>query len=153
MGSQNRNPLLGIRRPVQSDAEGWRFTEALINTLCEGLLILTPGLSVLTGYAQDEVVGHTAAELRMWASEEDRRKLAAQGDSFHDLELSLSTRAGEVRTVLLSCESIRLMKVALEVLTSLTYRVPEQNLHIISLTRVPAIPKSRFVMSHIRRGG
>ncbi len=43
--------------------------------------------------------------------------------------------------------TIELMKVALSFLTrSMTYDVPEQNLRI-SLSRMPAIPKSRFVIS------
>jgi fatty-acid peroxygenase len=36
--------------------------------------------------------------------------------------------------------------------TSMTYDVPEQNLHI-SLSRLPAIPESRFVISKVRRVG
>lgn len=47
--------------------------------------------------------------------------------------------------------TIALMKRALRFLTrEMTYDVPEQDLDI-SLTRVPAIPKSRFVMSNVRR--
>lgn len=49
--------------------------------------------------------------------------------------------------------TIELMKVAVSLLTkSMKYEVPEQDLRI-SLSRIPAIPKSRFVISHIRQIG
>lgn len=47
--------------------------------------------------------------------------------------------------------TIELMKVALRFLTgSVEYDVPEQDLRI-SLSRIPAIPKSRFVITNVRR--
>ena len=47
--------------------------------------------------------------------------------------------------------TIELMKVALRSLTgSMQYDVPEQNLRI-NLSRMPAIPRSRFVISNVRR--
>jgi fatty-acid peroxygenase len=49
--------------------------------------------------------------------------------------------------------TIELMKVALEFLTkSVTYDVPEQDLRI-NLSRIPAIPRSRFVIANVRRTG
>jgi fatty-acid peroxygenase len=47
--------------------------------------------------------------------------------------------------------TVELLKAAVSHLTgSLTYDVPAQDLRV-SLSRVPAIPRSRFVMSNVRR--
>jgi fatty-acid peroxygenase len=49
--------------------------------------------------------------------------------------------------------TIELMKVAVRFLTgSLRYDVPEERLGI-SLSRMPAVPQSRFVISGVRRSG
>lgn len=65
----------------------------------------------LTGYARDEIVGHTSRELKMWSSPEDLKTLdQMQRDDkgFRNAELELRTEAGEVRDILLSAEVIRL---------------------------------------------
>lgn len=47
--------------------------------------------------------------------------------------------------------TIELMKSAVQFLTgSMTYDVPEQKLHV-SLSRMPAVPKSRFIICDVRR--
>jgi PAS domain S-box-containing protein len=57
----------------------------------------------LTGYNREEVIGKSHKALQQWSSPEDLAKLRKLGeDDFHNLELSLRTRRGEVRTVLLS---------------------------------------------------
>ncbi len=65
----------------------------------------------LTGYARDEIVGHTSLELGMWSSGDDRKSLdKAQGDGkgFRSLELMLRTKDGNVKDILMSAEVIRL---------------------------------------------
>ena len=64
---------------------------------------------VLTGYARSEVVGRTNSELQLWSSPEDRRHirdaLGAQGE-FHNLDLSLRTKAGDERHVIGSAKPL-----------------------------------------------
>ena len=66
----------------------------------------------LTGYTRDEVIGHTAAELRLYALNKKRdealRNLKrGETDRVIELELELRTRAGEPRTVLSEGRLIR----------------------------------------------
>ncbi len=98
----------------------WRFYQAFhagpvaacLTTLGEDrFLEVNRSFETLTGYAPDEVVGYTAEELGMWSSPADRAKLARAQEAdegFYDLELSLRTEAGDLRTVLLSGEVIQL---------------------------------------------
>lgn len=47
--------------------------------------------------------------------------------------------------------TIEIMKTALHILTtSMTYDVPKQDLRI-SLSRIPTLPRSRFIISNVRR--
>lgn len=65
----------------------------------------------LTGYKHDEIVGKSSHALAMWSSPEDLKKLnEAQryARGFHNLELKLQTKEGEVRDILISAEVIRL---------------------------------------------
>ena len=66
----------------------------------------------LTGYGRDEVIGHTAAELRLYALNKKRddaiRNLRrGEADAIIKEELELRTRAGEPRTVLSEGRLIR----------------------------------------------
>ena len=74
----------------------------------ERFLEVNAAFLTLTGYTRDEVLGRTTVELGMWSSAEDQKELEAQGESFHDLEVGIKTKAGETRAVLLSGETIQL---------------------------------------------
>jgi PAS domain S-box-containing protein len=62
-----------------------------------------------TGYTRDEVIGHTATELGIWANPEERDRILnimnkegrASNEEFH-----LRTKSGEIRLALLSSEQI-----------------------------------------------
>ena len=63
----------------------------------------------LTGYSRNEVVGHSASELGMWSSREDRSKLeiAERAGGFRELQLKITDKAGMTRDVSASGELIR----------------------------------------------
>ena len=63
----------------------------------------------LTGYCRNEVVGHSAGELGMWSSREDRSKLevAERAGGFRELQLKITDKAGITRDVSASGELIR----------------------------------------------
>ncbi len=64
---------------------------------------------VLTGYSRGEVVGRSSRELQLWSSPADRRRiqsaLKAQGE-FHNLDLSLRTKAGDERHIIGSAKPL-----------------------------------------------
>ena len=63
----------------------------------------------LTGYTRDDIVGKTCNRLGAWATPEDQAKLAKHGgNNFRDEAMTLRTRRGEVRDILLSREVIGL---------------------------------------------
>lgn len=65
----------------------------------------------ITGYTRDEVIGRTAFELGLWPEAEFRAKalkVINRRAAVRDLETWVRTKAGEVRTALLSLEIIKL---------------------------------------------
>lgn len=64
----------------------------------------------LTGYAREEIVGRTNAELGMWSSQEDRATLleALRGGSYRDLGLQIETKRGEVKDIIASAETMEI---------------------------------------------
>jgi PAS domain S-box-containing protein len=61
----------------------------------------------LTGYRRDAVIGHTAVDLGLWMDVARREQLLQQlraGETVHDEEMTLRTRDGTLRTVLLSAD-------------------------------------------------
>ncbi|MEA5447861.1 PAS domain S-box protein [Leptolyngbya sp. CCNP1308] len=80
-----------------------------IATRAEGrLLDVNHSLLEFFGYARDEMVGRTAIELNLWADLSQRhryRALLEQQGRVRNLEIQISTKAGEVKTVLLSAEA------------------------------------------------
>lgn len=80
-----------------------------IATRAEGrLLDVNHSLLEFFGYDRDEMVGRTAVELNLWVdlSQRDRyRSLLAQQGRVRNLEIQISTKGGEVKTVLLSAEA------------------------------------------------
>jgi PAS domain S-box-containing protein len=63
----------------------------------------------IVGYAKEEVLGRTTAELRLWLSKEKRERIAKQvrgHGSVRDYETRIRTRSGEVRDIFASIELI-----------------------------------------------
>ncbi len=62
----------------------------------------------LTGYGFDETMGRTTQELGLWQEEDEKTILTAlqTQHSYRDLELQLFTKAGEVRDVVASAETV-----------------------------------------------
>jgi PAS domain S-box-containing protein len=69
------------------------------------------GFSRLTGYAREEVIGRTTLELGLWADPDERefvlREILEQG-YLHNREGLLRTKSGEIRSLMVSVESIQL---------------------------------------------
>ena len=83
---------------------------ACITTLGEETFLdANDALLELTGYTRDEVVGKTYRRLGAWSTTQDQTKLAKHGNnSFRNEEMTLRTRRGEVRDILMSREVIGL---------------------------------------------
>lgn len=63
------------------------------------------------GYSRAEVVGRTPGDLRFWAEQQTRARIAGLGqgkETVHNLESRYLTKAGEIRTGLVSAEVIEL---------------------------------------------
>ena len=90
----------------------WTPSAVGISTVAEGRLCdVNEGLSRLTGYAREELIGRTTLELGLWADPSERaivlRELQEQG-SLHNREGLLRTKSGEIRSLMVSVESIQL---------------------------------------------
>jgi PAS domain S-box-containing protein len=83
-----------------------------VSTLDEGrYLSVNTSLLATTGYAREEVVGHTARELRVYTDAADFKRIRQQlasSPSLRGLELGLRGKNGDVRTALLSGEVVDL---------------------------------------------
>lgn len=75
----------------------------------ETFLEVNDAFVALTGYSREETIGRSHRALQQWSSPEDLAKLRRLGEApFHNEEMTLRTRRGEVKTVLLSREVIDL---------------------------------------------
>ena len=75
----------------------------------ETFLDVNDALLELTGYTRDDVVGKTNKRLGAWSTPQDQAILAKHGENnFRDEAMTLRTRRGEVRDILLSREVIGL---------------------------------------------
>ena len=77
------------------------------------ILKVNKSFARLTGYDPSDVVGRTHAEVALWASEEKMvraRQRLRQGQPAHDLEMTLLTKSGEQRNMLVSSEIIEIGK-------------------------------------------
>jgi PAS domain S-box-containing protein len=83
---------------------------ACLSTLGEEhFLEVNDAFVALSGFRRDELVGRSHKVLGMWSSPRDLTKLARLGEeNFRDQELTLRTKAGETRNILLSREIIEL---------------------------------------------
>jgi diguanylate cyclase (GGDEF)-like protein/PAS domain S-box-containing protein len=74
-------------------------------------LEVNEGFVRLTGYRADEVLGHSASELGIWADETEReellRDLDAQG-RIHQREMRISSKHNGIRTVSVSVETLEI---------------------------------------------
>ncbi|MBD2297647.1 MULTISPECIES: PAS domain S-box protein [Nostocales] len=83
-----------------------------ISTLKEGRFIeVNDSFMQLSGYEQNEVIGHTAFDLKIWVNESDRTQLVADlqtKGAISNLEFTFRRKSGEIRTTLLSADVIDL---------------------------------------------
>jgi len=81
-----------------------------ITRRCDGVFIeVNDTASRYYGYTREEMLGHTAAELKLWLEPEDRdvmlRRLDEKGRIYNDM-FDFVAKSGEVRTLLFSAEPI-----------------------------------------------
>jgi two-component system cell cycle sensor histidine kinase/response regulator CckA len=65
----------------------------------------------MTGYSRDEILGRSSVELGLWANPKDRHHIVAllkRSCEARDLEIRMSIKSGEVRTMQLSAHTIEL---------------------------------------------
>ncbi|MEO8046639.1 MAG: PAS domain S-box protein [Nitrospirota bacterium] len=90
----------------------WTPSAVGISTVAEGrFCIVNDGFSRLTGYQREEVIGRTTLELGLWADPLERatvlREIRKQG-YLHNQEGLLRTKSGEIRSLMVSVDSIQL---------------------------------------------
>ncbi len=90
----------------------WTPSAVGISTVAEGLLCdVNEGFSRLTGYTREELIGRTTLELGLWADPSQReivlREIREQG-FVHNREGLLRTKSGEIRSLMVTVESIQL---------------------------------------------
>ncbi len=90
----------------------WTPSAVGISTVAEGRFCdVNEGFSRLTGYAREEVIGRTTLELGLWAEPSERaamvRDIQKQG-YLHNREGLLRTKSGEIRSLIVSVDSIQL---------------------------------------------
>jgi PAS domain S-box-containing protein len=65
----------------------------------------------MTGYAEEEVLGKTAADLGLWVDEQQRQRILARlrmGDEIKEEEFLIRTKAGDIRTAQVSAARVQL---------------------------------------------
>jgi len=65
----------------------------------------------LTGLTRNEIIGHSSVELGLWANPKDRHHIVAllrRSGEARDLEVRMSVKSGEVRTLQMSAHTIEL---------------------------------------------
>ncbi len=102
-----------LRLSEEKFSNAFRYSpdKIVIATIAEGRYIdVNEAFLRFTGYARDEVIGHTSLELAIWADPEERsdlmESLKVRGE-LENLEARFRNRDGEIRTLLLSAEAIR----------------------------------------------
>jgi two-component system, cell cycle sensor histidine kinase and response regulator CckA len=83
-----------------------------ITAIADGrLLEVNDNFLRLTGYSRDEIIGRSTLELGLWANSKDRQHIVAlleRSGEARDLEIRMSIKSGEVRTVQMSAQTIEL---------------------------------------------
>ena len=81
-----------------------------IVTYPEGICVdVNEALLRASGYTREEVIGKTTPELRLWAVPEERARLVEQlhrDGRLRDFEMLFRTKAGDLRAMLVNCETI-----------------------------------------------
>jgi len=94
-----------------------------INRLEDGMYIsINPGFTKITGYKEEDIIGKTSIEYKIWENIEDRQRLVAglrKDGVVTNLEAAFRTKGGEIRHGLMSASIIDFDGV----------------LHILSITR------------------
>jgi len=100
----------------------------LINTLSEGRYVdVNESFLRVTGYRREDVIGHTAWEMKLWKRPEDRvryLKALKEEGSVRDMEIMFQTKSGAERAGLISAEVIDILsqKCAIAVIRDITER-------------------------------
>lgn len=84
----------------------------IISTLSNGKFIeVNDSFCQFTGYKKEEIINHTAGDLKIWVNQEDQEKitLILQNQGYiRNEEFDVCSKSGEVKTVLLSAETIQI---------------------------------------------
>jgi PAS domain S-box-containing protein len=136
-GIFNLADITDLKRAQELFSQVFRLTPTPIALLAadDRFLDVNESFETMTGYGCDEVIGRSSAELKMWSSGDDPRRMEdalREAGEFHDLELSLRTKAGEVRQISGSGKELRVdgKAVLLHIFTDITERRrSEENFH------------------------
>jgi len=74
-----------------------------------------------SGYSRDECIGLTITELGLWVSQEDRKKfirILAEQNKVQDFETEMRLKSGDIKSVLLSVETITIGGESFRVISS-----------------------------------
>ncbi len=125
---QQDNKALLIIRDITNEKraeEALRLSEAMfarvfrssphlvtITTLADGVFVdVNEAFEQTSGYSRSEIVGRTAVEMEVWASETERAEFAAalaEAGSIRDMDVRWRIKSGEVRIGRLSAETMEL---------------------------------------------
>jgi PAS domain S-box-containing protein len=84
-----------------------------INRLADGRFIeVNDSFLEISGYDRLEIIGHTSREVPLWASSQEQRRfrklLQVQNQDLRNQDFNFRTQSGELRTMLVSTETIQL---------------------------------------------
>ena len=101
-----------LRKSEEKFAKAFRCTPHAITLtqLSNGShLEVNDAFCQMTGYSREEIIGRTAMELGLWVNSQKRDRLfqlLTQNSSVTNYEFEFCTKSGDIRTALLSAESI-----------------------------------------------
>jgi PAS domain S-box-containing protein len=115
---RNADNLRQAEAALQQSAE--MFTTAFqssldaisISIMPEGrFLVVNDSFLRMTGYTQEEVLGKSAADLKLWIDEEQRSRILAKlqsGTEIKEEEFLMRTKAGDIRTAQVSAARVQI---------------------------------------------
>ncbi len=110
--SERRAMVASLLQSAQYFAKTFHDSNAAmsISRATDGRYVeVNTGFLCLIGYHREEVIGHTAMELQLWADPEEYGKLVQkldEGQSLHNVELAFRTKADAIRIGSISLELI-----------------------------------------------